>query len=116
MKDVHLALDVVVHHQLFAGEIFVKMQDVEHVAVRDTASSPCRPDDWGRGCPRRLAERTALAWGLERERTRDEQTRTEAEKRVGGARAYLIVCREKVNNYAQGESSTRGGSCGILPA
>ena len=32
-EDVHLALDVVVHHQLLAREIFVKVQDVEHVAV-----------------------------------------------------------------------------------
>ena len=33
-KDVHLALDVVVQDQFFAGQIFVEMQDVEHITVR----------------------------------------------------------------------------------
>ena len=34
MKDVHLALDEIIHHQLFAGQLFVEMEDVDHVAVR----------------------------------------------------------------------------------
>ena len=52
-ENVHLALDKIVHHQLFACELFVKMQHIDDVAIWKL--EPHRPRRTGRG--RRIRSR-----------------------------------------------------------
>ena len=77
-EDVDLALDVVVHDQFLAGQIFVKMQHVEHVAVRilhrhhvDRRDWSCRVAPAG---PRRRAGRGASARSPGRRPRRSKQS------------------------------------------
>ena len=49
-ENVHLALHKIVHHQFLAGELFVKMQDIDYIAVWKLEPNRC----WGARRSRRI--------------------------------------------------------------